>query len=70
MPAMLFAFFPGKDPFDRNSGDSFGGIPPQWFGEVGLFMQKTLSKPNWEGIYLFSERAKGFLEFIKADWQQ
>ena len=54
----------------KNIGYSFGGVLPQWFGEDGLFMQKTLSEPNWEGIHLFSERAKGLLEFIKADWQQ
>jgi hypothetical protein len=46
-----------------------GGIMPQWFGEDGLLMQKTVSRPNWEGIHLFSERANRILEFIKADYQ-
>jgi hypothetical protein len=54
----------------KNNAYFFGGILPQWFGEDGLFMQKILSQPNWEGIHLFSERAKKILEFIKADWQQ
>lgn len=54
----------------KNIGYSFGGVLPQWFGEDGLLMQKTVSQPNWEDIHLFSERAKKLLEFIKADWQQ
>jgi len=48
----------------------FGGMLPQWFGEDGLLMQKILLQPNWEGINLFSERAKKILQFIKADWQR
>jgi len=54
----------------KNNGYFFGGVFPQWFGEDGLFMQKILSQPNWEGIHLFSERAKKILEFIKADWEK
>ncbi len=54
----------------KNNAYFFGGIFPQWFGEDGLFLQKTLSQPNWEGIHLFSERAKRLLEFVKADWQR
>jgi hypothetical protein len=53
----------------KNNGYFFGGVLPQWFGEDGLLMQKILSRPNWEGIHLFSERAKKVLEFVKADWQ-
>ena len=48
----------------------FGGVFPQWFGEDGLFMQKVLARPSWEGIHLFSERAKKILEFIEADWEK
>jgi len=44
----------------KNNAYFFGGIFLQWFGEDGLFMQKILSQPNWEGINLFSERAKKF----------
>ncbi len=52
----------------RGNGCFFGGILPQWFGEDGLLMQKTISRPNWEGVHLFSERAQNILEFVKADW--
>lgn len=53
----------------RGKGYFFGGILPQWFGEDGLLMQKTVSRPNWEGINLFSERARNILEFVRTDWQ-
>jgi hypothetical protein len=51
----------------RDHGYFFGGILPQWFGEDGLLMQKVRSRPDWEGIHLFSDRAKQILEFVKAD---
>lgn len=54
----------------KNKGYYFGGVLPQWFGEDGLLMQKTILRPNWEEIHLFSERAKKILEFVKTDWQQ
>ena len=54
----------------KDKGYSFGGILPQWFGEDGLLMQKTLTQPDWEAIHLFSDRAKQILEFIRTDWQQ
>lgn len=53
----------------RENGYFFGGMLPQWFGEDGLLMQKILVRPNWEGIHLFSERAKNIVEFVKTDWQ-
>jgi len=54
----------------RKNSYFFGGILPQWFGEDGFMMQKILSRPNWEGIQLFSERSKRILEFIDADWRK
>ncbi|VBB46387.1 conserved hypothetical protein [uncultured Desulfatiglans sp.] len=53
----------------REKGYFLGGMLPQWFGEDGLLMQKSLARPNWEGIHLFSERAKTILEFVKSDWE-
>lgn len=53
----------------KGKGYFFGGILPQWFGEDGFLMQKTILQPDWQGIHLFSERAKKILEFVKADWQ-
>jgi hypothetical protein len=54
----------------RGEGYFFGGVLPQWFSEDGLLMQKILPPPNWEGIQLFSERARRIEGFIKTDWQQ
>lgn len=54
----------------KNNGYFFGGLLPQWYGEDGLLMQKVLLQPNWDGINLFTERAKNILSFAKTDWQQ
>ena len=52
----------------RNRGFFLGGILPRWFGEDGLLMQKVQVQPNWEGINLYSDRAKRILEMIREDW--
>lgn len=52
----------------RRRGYFLGGALPYWFGEDGLLMQKTLLKPNFHGMMLYSDRAKALLELIKADW--
>ena len=52
----------------RNKGYFFGGALPRWFDEDGLLMQKIIGQPNWEGIHLYSPRAKTILEFVKNDW--
>lgn len=54
----------------KKNGYFFGGMLPQWFGEDGLLMQKILPPPNWDGISLFSERARKILDFVKTDWRQ
>ncbi len=54
----------------RNKGYFFGGVLPRWFNEDGLLMQKIIGQPNWEGINLYSSRAKTILEFVKNDWKE
>lgn len=54
----------------RKHGYFFGGLLPAWFGTDGLLMQKIMERPNWEGINLYSDRAKAILGFIKADWSR
>lgn len=54
----------------RRSGYFLGGILPRWFDTDGMLMQKIIGKPNWEGIQLYSDRAKKILALVKADWQQ
>ena len=53
-----------------NKGYFFGGILPRWFGEDGILMQKVLARPNWEGIHLYSEKAKGIYDIVRDDWQR
>jgi hypothetical protein len=47
-----------------------GGILPRWFDMDALFMQKILGRPNWDGIELYTERAKKIFDFVRGDWQQ
>ncbi|OPX95379.1 MAG: hypothetical protein A4E58_02140 [Syntrophorhabdus sp. PtaB.Bin006] len=54
----------------RKHGYFFGGLLPAWFGTDGLLMQKIMEQPNWEGINLYSDRAKEILAFVRADWSR
>jgi hypothetical protein len=54
----------------RKRGYFLGGILPRWFDVDGMLMQKITGRPNWEGIQLFSDRAKKILELIKKDWEK
>jgi len=54
----------------RRSGYFLGGVMPRWFGEDGLLMQKVLGSPNFEGVRLYTERAKNILELVTADWRR
>jgi len=51
-------------------GYFLGGVLPRWFDVDGMLMQKIIGKPNWEGIQLYSDRAKKILELVKAAWEQ
>jgi len=52
----------------RGQGYSLGGFLPTWFGEDGLLLQKHLVSPDFEGIKLYSDRAKALLEIVRCDW--
>ena len=54
----------------REEGYFLGGVLPYWFGTEGLLMQKLLSPPNWEGIQLYTDRAKTLLELVRLDWDR
>ena len=55
----------------RKKGYFFCGAFPRWFEEGdGLLMEKTLARPHWEGIQLYSERAERLLAHIRADWER
>lgn len=52
----------------RRRGYFLGGVLPRWFDDDGLLMQRTIDRPNWEGIHLYTQRAQRMLEFIHEDW--
>lgn len=54
----------------RKRGFFLGGILPRWFGDDGFLMQKTIGRPNWEEISLYSDRSAQILHFIKDDWEE
>ena len=54
----------------RRCGYFLGGVMPRWFGDDGLLMQKVLGSPNFEGVRLYTDRAKKILELVTADWQR
>ncbi len=54
----------------RKHGYFFGGLLPRWFGTDGLLMQRIMQPPHWEGIHLFSDRAKKILDFVRTDWSR
>lgn len=54
----------------RKRGYFLGGILPRWFDTDGMLMQKVYGEPNWDGINLYSDRAKQILTYIRADWER
>lgn len=54
----------------RQQGFFIGGVMPRWFGDDALLMQKIVGMPNFEGICLYTDRAKEMLSLVKADWQR
>ncbi len=67
---LSWPFIAGLTDWLRGRGYFFGGILPRWFGEDGLLMQKIAVQPNWEGIVLYSDRAKDILAAVREDWQR
>ncbi len=54
----------------RKRGYFLGGLLPRWFDADGMLMQKSGARPNWEGIQIYSDRARNILERVEADWKQ
>ncbi len=51
----------------RNSGYFLGGVLPRWFDDDGLLLQKLFCAPYWEGIGLYTDRAKRILGIVRKD---
>ena len=54
----------------RERGYFLGGLLPRWFDADGMLMQKVFGRPNWEGILLYSDRAKKIHKLVREDWQR
>jgi hypothetical protein len=54
----------------RNEGYSLGGLLPVWFGDDGLLMQKHLVDPDFDGMKIHSDRGRGLLVLVRADWER
>ncbi len=46
-----------------------GGVLPRWFNDDGLLMQRIFGIPDWDGINLFTDRAKEIFNLVQADWR-
>lgn len=51
-------------------GYFLGGVLPRWFDDDALLMQKIYGSPDWDGIRLFSDRAREILRLVRADWER
>jgi hypothetical protein len=60
-------FVPSATDILRRHGYFIGGLLPGWFGGDGLLMQKVTYETDWEGIVLYSERAKRIAEIVRSD---
>jgi hypothetical protein len=62
-------FAPAATDILRGHGYFLGGILPCLAGGDGLLMQKLSHAPNWEGMVLYSDRAKKMGEMVRHDWK-
>jgi hypothetical protein len=54
----------------RQRGYFFGGLLPRWFDDDGLLMQKIIGRPDWEGIHLYTDRAREIFSMVRQDWEE
>jgi hypothetical protein len=67
---LSWPFIAGLTSWLGEKGYFFGGVLPRWFGEDGLLMQKVMARPHWEGIELYSDRARRILDAVREDWHR
>jgi len=51
----------------REQGYFLGGLLPRWFDDDGLLLQKLFCSPDWEGIHLYTDRAREILKMVRED---
>lgn len=52
----------------REKGYFLGGLLPRWFNHDGLLMQKLFTEPDFDGIQLYSDRAKTMFDMVREDF--
>ncbi|MHC1725957.1 MAG: hypothetical protein AB9866_08135 [Syntrophobacteraceae bacterium] len=62
-------FVPAAADILRAQGYFLGAMLPCLPKGDGLLMQKLSHEPDWEGMVLYSERAKKIAEMVKRDWE-
>ena len=61
-----------KDLFTHlnEKGYFYGGYLPRWMDSDAILLQKIVPEPTFEGLKLYSDKAKQLLNYIKKDWQR
>ena len=54
----------------RRRGFSLGGLLPVWFGSDGLLMQKHWVDPDFDGLKIYSERARRIIDLVRQDYEK
>ncbi len=54
----------------RSQGYCLGGYIPRWFDSDALLMQKLKTRPAFDSLNLYSERARRLLQLVRQDWDQ
>lgn len=54
----------------HDRGYFLGAVLPNRLNGDGLLMQKLTREPNWDGIQLYSERARKIGEMVRSDWKR
>jgi hypothetical protein len=44
-------------------------VLPRWYDSDGLLMQKTMARPHWEDIQIFSDPARRVADIVRQDWE-
>ncbi len=54
----------------RGLGYFFGGLLVRWFGADAALMQRVITKPDWGGIVLHTDRARAIGDIVHRDWER
>lgn len=67
---LVSAFAPAATDILRRRGYFLGAVLPCLAVGDGLLMQKLGQAPDWDGMVLYSERARKIAEMVRHDWER